>query len=248
MIGVGRLRKTGKGIIRDILKAIKKDLIERFGDNLVCLILYGSWAKGTARKDSDIDLLCVFNKVDKDTRKALHEIEKDFNYENSITIAPTSLEEFQKEKIPLYTAVKREGIIISGNVDLKLNAEPPHIKYAEYFKKSKEFETKKVEMAEDILREHPSYCTADLCFVAAKHAIQMALAMKGAGYSSKLVVLLPLAEEYLGKEIADAFRKLFTLYIKSEYLMEFLTEEEAKQAIDYARKVLTVYEFPFNIE
>ena len=83
---------------------------------------------------------------------------------------------------------------------------------------------------------------AEFCFVGSKHAIQAALAMKGEGYSSKVFVLLPLTEKYLGREIASVFRSLFGLYIKSEYGMESLTDEEAKLAIEYAKKIIGVYQ------
>ena len=222
--------------------SIAEKLKNSCGENFKCLILYGSWAKEIARKDSDIDLLAVFGKVDGNTRKFLHDIETDAEKENSITLVPASIEEFQKEKIPLYTAVKKEGKIIWGDEDLTINPEPPHFKYAEAFRKSKEFEMHKVKMAEEILKEHPSYGTVDLCFVSSKHAIQIALAMKGLGYSSKVSVLLPLAEKNLGRETAETFRKLFDLYVKSEYGMEFLTEEESKLAIEYAKKIMEVYE------
>lgn len=68
------------------------------------------------------------------------------------------------------------------------------------------------------------------------------MAMKGQGYSSKIAVLRPLAERYFGKEIAEAFRKLFGLYIKTEYGLEFSTNEEAKLAVEYSKEILKVYE------
>jgi len=228
--------------IKELLESITKNLKESFHENFKCLILYGSWAKEIAREDSDIDLLAVFEKFDSNTRKLLYDIETDVEKEKIVTLVPASIEEFRKEKIPLYTAVKTEGKIIWGNVDLTINPEPPYTKYAEALRKSKEFEMQKVKMAEDILREHPSYGTADLCFIASKHAIQIALAIKGLGYSSKVAVLLPLAEKYLGREIAETFRSLFNLYVKSEYGLEFLTEEESKLAVEYVKKVMEVYE------
>ena len=79
--------------------------------------------------------------------------------------------------------------------------EPPEVKYREYYEKSKEVENKKVEIAEYLLKEHPDYRSADLCFFASKHATRMALAMKGVGYSSKISALLPLAGEYLGEGV-----------------------------------------------
>lgn len=235
-------------IIQDIIRDIQKNLADRFGENLKCLILYGSWAKGTARKDSDIDILAVFEKVDGELRKSVYDIEgnieRNAERERSLTLVISNLEDFQKEKIPLYTAVKREGKVISGNMGLSINPEPPEIKYLEFFKKSYEFESRKIKIAEELLEKDFSTGTADLCFVASKHAIQAALAMKGEGYSSKVAVLLPLAERYFGKEISEPFRKLFELYIKTEYCIEFLTEEEAGSAVEYAKAVLKVY-FPW---
>lgn len=237
------INKMTTNSIKELLESLTEKLKDSFKGTFKCLILYGSWAKGIAREDSDIDLLSIFEKVDGNIRKLLYEIENDTEEEKSITLVPATIEDFIKEKIPLYTAVKKEGKIIWGGVDLTINPEPPHIKYAEAFKKSKEFEMQKVKMAEEILKDHPSYGAADLCFVASKHALQMTLAMKGLGYSSKVAVLLPLAEKHLGKEIAETFKKLFDLYVKSEYGIEFLTEEESKLAVEYAKKVIEVFDF-----
>lgn len=227
--------------IKDVLEDIKKNLTERFRENIRCLILYGSWAKGLAREDSDIDLLVVFEAMNKETGKVIHEIESHIDGERNITIVPTNLEDFRKERLPLFTAVKREGKVIYGDVDLSINPGSPKIKYSEFFKRSFEFESQKVKIAEELLEKDLASGVADLCFVASKHAIQAALAMKGVGYSSKMMILLPLTEKYFGKEMAEAFKKLFHLYIKSEYGMEFLTDEEARLAVKYAQEVLTVY-------
>ncbi len=226
--------------IKDVLERAQETLRENFRDNIIGLVLYGSWAKGNAREDSDIDLLVILNSLDTKARRFLYEIESDIAEVRNITLVSATVEEFQKEKIPLYTAVKKEGKIIMGNVDFSLNPESPHIKYAEYFEKSKEFETSKVKMAEEILKEHPSYGSADLCFVASKHAIQMALAMKGKGYSSKMVILLPLVKGHIGEDTAQKFKKLFDLYVKSEYGIEFLSGEEVRLAVEYAKEILAV--------
>ncbi|MCC6544537.1 MAG: nucleotidyltransferase domain-containing protein, partial [Nitrospirae bacterium] len=89
--------------IKGIAEEIAENLTKRFHGNLKCLILYGSWAKGTARQTSDIDLLAVFDKSDKEIRKAVADIMDTLETERSITVLSTSLEDFQKEKIPLYT-------------------------------------------------------------------------------------------------------------------------------------------------
>ena len=55
-----------RGYQRYTLEKLKKNLAERFRDNIKCLILYGSWAKGTARQDSD--MIC-YPSLPRQTRK-----------------------------------------------------------------------------------------------------------------------------------------------------------------------------------
>jgi len=226
--------------IREILNKVRENLAEKFRDNLRCLILYGSWAKETARKDSDVDLLAIFDRMDKEVRKSIHDMVWDAD--RDITIEPASLDDFRDEKLPLYTAIKREGEVIWGEVDRSILPISPEIKYSEFIRRSYEFESSKIKIAQELLEKDLSSGIGEICFVAAKHAIQAALAMKGEGYSSKMAILLPLAERYFGKEIAEAFKKLFGLYIKTEYGLEFPTDEEAKMAVEYSKEILKVYE------
>jgi hypothetical protein len=38
--------------IKEILNKVRENLAGKFRDNLKCLILYGSWAKGTGKRDA----------------------------------------------------------------------------------------------------------------------------------------------------------------------------------------------------
>lgn len=42
---------------------LREAFLEVFGDNLISLILFGSWARGEQRPDSDIDILIVLEEV-----------------------------------------------------------------------------------------------------------------------------------------------------------------------------------------
>ena len=52
-------RRVGYGEYRPYLEALREAFVDRLGSSLLCLVLYGSVARGTARPDSDIDLLVV---------------------------------------------------------------------------------------------------------------------------------------------------------------------------------------------
>ena len=226
--------------ISGTLEKIIKALATKFENRLKCLILYGSWAKGNAREDSDIDLLAVFNHVDAEVRKVTQDLS--WVDEREITLLIAGVDEFQNEKLPLYTAIKREGRIIWGDADLSVYPDPPELKYSQFFERSREFEARKVEMAEKLLEKNFRSGIPEICFIAAKHAIQAALAMKGEGYSSKMAVLLPLTEKYFGKEISEAFQRLFAIYMKTEYQLQDLSEEEAGLVLGYAKEILKVYQ------
>ncbi len=227
--------------IKDTIKRIQKKTKESFGDNLKSLILYGSWVKGTAGKNSDIDLLVVFGRLDENIRKNISDISHKIDSERIITIVSCSLEDFKKETIPLYTAVKKEGKMILGLTDLSLNPEPPEVKYAEFIKKSQQIESHKVETAEALLEKKLIFGIPEFCFMASKHAIQAALAMKGRGYTSKVSELIPQAAEYLGKEFSSSFKHVFDIYVKEEYELTPISKNEATRVIRYARKTMKVY-------
>jgi len=44
---------------RQILIKFKQSLLDRFSNNLISIVVFGSIARGTARKESDIDLLII---------------------------------------------------------------------------------------------------------------------------------------------------------------------------------------------
>lgn len=222
--------------IEDILRAVKAE----FENNLLALILYGSWTKEKAREDSDIDLLAIFERVDKDVTKRINKISSgiEARHDRSITLLAVRASDFEIEKLPLFTAAKREGIIVFGSIDLKESPEPPEVKYKDFFKKSLEFESKKVEMAKKMLQDGLPSGVFALCFVASKHLLQAGLAIKGVGFSSKVKVLLPLVEEHFGSEVAAAFKRLFSFYVKTESQFQLPDKDEATLAIEDANRII----------
>jgi UTP:GlnB (protein PII) uridylyltransferase len=56
-----RARSNMKGVedVKDLTKEIKDHLIDRYGDDIRQVVVYGSYARGEATDDSDLDVLVV---------------------------------------------------------------------------------------------------------------------------------------------------------------------------------------------
>ena len=63
--GLGRLGEPYRTVLGELLRA----LYRTFGDNLVSVAVFGSVARGTARRDSDIDLLVVADGLPRSIRE-----------------------------------------------------------------------------------------------------------------------------------------------------------------------------------
>jgi len=114
------LREPYKTIIRALLKALKNTL----GDKLVSLVVFGSVARGEARKDSDIDLLIIaqdlpksklarqdlFMKIEEKITNMLEELEKEGYYIDFSPILKTPKEALRLS--PLYLDMVDDAVIV----------------------------------------------------------------------------------------------------------------------------------------
>jgi predicted nucleotidyltransferase len=99
-----------------ILLNFKNSAADIYGSRLKKIILYGSYARGMARKDSDIDLMIVLSEMDSAFAEIerLNEIKYDLGLEYEVFISsnPVSEEIFTHSTLPIYKNVAREGIEI----------------------------------------------------------------------------------------------------------------------------------------
>ncbi len=102
-------------IIRQILKEFREETEKLYGTRLKSIILYGSWARGDATEDSDIDVLIVLKgKVipGKEIDRMI-DIITDINLKHRVllSIYPISEEGYSTINSPLLINVRREGVL-----------------------------------------------------------------------------------------------------------------------------------------
>ena len=102
--------------IGKILKKLKKELIQIYGDQIHSILLYGSRARGDERPDSDIDILIVLkNEFNySEMLRLSSERTASLSLENDVVISRAFVTEkdYKERQIPFLMNVHREGIVI----------------------------------------------------------------------------------------------------------------------------------------
>ncbi len=100
-----------------ILKKLSDELVKTVGEEIYSIICYGSTARGTATKDSDIDVAIIVQNENNDLWKEINEIAARYslNYDCLISIlliSRTRYEEMRRIKRLLARNLSREGKIL----------------------------------------------------------------------------------------------------------------------------------------
>jgi len=102
--------------INPMLLDFKSQLIQLYGNELVELILFGSYARNQANENSDIDVLVIlknmtspYSEIRKMSDIKYNLLEK---YEMVLSTVPTSLERYNSMETSLYRTINKEGKVI----------------------------------------------------------------------------------------------------------------------------------------
>ncbi len=101
----------------EMLQRYVSGLMQIYGNNLKAVILYGSYARGDFREDSDIDIMILVDLSDEEIHKrgrALSDLTFDYNFDHDLMIMPIvkNKEHFEKwlHAYPFYNNISREGV------------------------------------------------------------------------------------------------------------------------------------------
>ncbi len=100
--------------IQKILEEFKTEVKRLYGRQLKNVILYGSWARGDATQESDIDLLIVLDKeviLGKEIDRTV-DIITDINLKYGVLLSayPISIKDYASTNSPLFINIRREGV------------------------------------------------------------------------------------------------------------------------------------------
>ena len=109
------------GMINNLLGQYVEVVREIYGDRLKSVILYGSYARGDFRPDSDIDIMILADLTEMEIEEVGRQLSwstYDFNEEHETDIKPIakSAAHFKKWQgvYPFYTNVQQEGVELYG--------------------------------------------------------------------------------------------------------------------------------------
>lgn len=105
--------------LQDIIKRMGKIYLDIYGDNVVKIFLYGSYARGDFNADSDIDIVAIVRGERKKLQQDLKKIwdrSADLELEYGAILSPTVIpfDEFERYRsvLPYYQNISKEGVEI----------------------------------------------------------------------------------------------------------------------------------------
>ncbi len=113
-----KLSETGKSTIRAALRELQTGLNRLYGKNSPAILVYGSYARGQAKPDSDVDILLIYSKDihPPSEIQRVSEILADLNlrYQVLISVLPISERNYRDSQGAFWKNVRQEGIPIES--------------------------------------------------------------------------------------------------------------------------------------
>ena len=105
--------------MKSLIEMYIEEIQKIFGGHLSKVILYGSYARGDFRPDSDVDIMILLDITDLEIKaysRQLSYMTYDFNMDHDLDIKPIAKSEdhFRKWVVnyPFYANVQKEGVVL----------------------------------------------------------------------------------------------------------------------------------------
>jgi predicted nucleotidyltransferase len=99
----------------ELLQLIKERLQALYGSRFRGLVLFGSTARGNARPDSDIDMLCLLDKLEgnelREISDALYPLQLECD-ERELNVFPVDVSRYETGEYAVFRNIHREGVLI----------------------------------------------------------------------------------------------------------------------------------------
>jgi predicted nucleotidyltransferase len=104
--------------VRDVLIELKRGLEELYGDRFRGLLLYGSYARGTANEESDVDLLLLLKGPVDPAREIVRaqDIKAPLSLEAEIVLSlmPVDIKDFERAETMFLRNVRKDAIAVAA--------------------------------------------------------------------------------------------------------------------------------------
>lgn len=108
-------------IMQDLIDRYVEEVKKIYGHHVRQIILYGSYARGDFRSDSDVDIMILVDMTDLELKaysQQLSYMTYDFNLDHDLDIKPIvkSEQHFNKWILnyPFYSNIHKEGVVLYG--------------------------------------------------------------------------------------------------------------------------------------
>lgn len=110
-------RKADERRLMNRLLTLSGSLHEIYGQQLTQVVLYGSYARGSQTKESDIDIALFLEGEDSETiHDQMTDMVVDYELELGITLSVVTIDNEQyrqwKDTLPFFQNIRREGIVL----------------------------------------------------------------------------------------------------------------------------------------
>lgn len=101
-------------LVSATVREFERRLRARFGDDLLSVLTFGSFARGTANEDSDVDVFVLLAKAGYRERRDTLDLASDLYLETDLLLSPTIFDRdtyltHRRQERPLVMEIERDG-------------------------------------------------------------------------------------------------------------------------------------------